>query len=234
MSKNVRKACNTRLCSRIICGLRCPKQVSQAGISNCIPKNTVGCNFLLWCQKQVSQAWISDCTPQNTVLYNCLLWYQKQVSQARISNYVPQNTVGCKYFSLLEILASGTKVHIYLWTMKYVYGICHKISPRLCCALLWLYHRFKQIHASYLSAAFIMMTPSNGIIFRVTGPLCGEFTGPRWSPLTKASDAELWCFLCLNKRLSKQSWGWWFETPPHPLRRHNNVLASLTLGQLCD
>ena len=24
----------------------------------------------------------------------------------------------------------------------------------------------------------IMMTSSNGSIFRVTGPLCGEFTGP--------------------------------------------------------
>ena len=31
--------------------------------------------------------------------------------------------------------------------------------------------------------------------FRVTGPLWGEFTGPRWIPRTKASDAELWCFL---------------------------------------
>ena len=31
--------------------------------------------------------------------------------------------------------------------------------------------------------------------FRVTGHLCGEFTGPRWIPRTKASDAELWCFL---------------------------------------
>ena len=40
-----------------------------------------------------------------------------------------------------------------------------------------------------------MMTSSNGSIFRVTGPLCGEFTGHRWIPLTKASDAELWCFL---------------------------------------
>ena len=37
----------------------------------------------------------------------------------------------------------------------------------------------------------IMMKPSNGNIFRVTGPLCGEFTGDRWIPLTKASDAEL-------------------------------------------
>ena len=26
-------------------------------------------------------------------------------------------------------------------------------------------------------------------------PLCGEFTSHWWIPLTKASDAELWCFL---------------------------------------
>ena len=31
--------------------------------------------------------------------------------------------------------------------------------------------------------------------FRVTDPLRGESTGHRWIPLTKASDAELWCFL---------------------------------------
>ena len=42
-----------------------------------------------------------------------------------------------------------------------------------------------------------MMTSSNGDIFRVTGLLCGKFTGPRWIPLTKASDAELWFFLDL-------------------------------------
>ena len=35
----------------------------------------------------------------------------------------------------------------------------------------------------------------NGNIFRVTGHLYGEFTGPRWIPHTKASDAGLWCFL---------------------------------------
>ena len=42
---------------------------------------------------------------------------------------------------------------------------------------------------------FYMMMSSNGNIFRVTGPLCGEFTGHRCIPLTKASDAEVWCFL---------------------------------------
>ena len=39
------------------------------------------------------------------------------------------------------------------------------------------------------------MTSSNGSIFCVTGHLCGEFTGPRWIPLTKARDAELSYFL---------------------------------------
>ena len=69
-----------------------------------------------------------------------------------------------------------------------------------------------------------MMTSSNGSIFHVTGNLCGEFIGLRWIPRTKASDAELWCFidLCLNKRLRKQSWGWWFETLSRPLWRHCN------------
>ena len=40
-----------------------------------------------------------------------------------------------------------------------------------------------------------MMTSSSENFFRVTGLLCGEFTGHRWIPRTKASDAELWWFL---------------------------------------
>ena len=36
----------------------------------------------------------------------------------------------------------------------------------------------------------------------VTGPLCGEFTGHRWIPFTKASDTELWCFL----RSASEQW----------------------------
>ena len=78
---------------------------------------------------------------------------------------------------------------------------------------------------------FIMMTSSSGNIFRVTGPLCEEFSGFRRIPLTKASDAELWFFfdLRLNKRLSKQSGGWLFETPSRSLWRHCN--GEMTLQQ---
>ena len=73
---------------------------------------------------------------------------------------------------------------------------------------------------------YSMMTSSNGNIFRVTGPLCGEFTGPRWipsqRPVTRSFDVSF--HLCLNKRLSKQSWGWWFETTSRSLWRHCNAL----------
>ena len=54
--------------------------------------------------------------------------------------------------------------------------------------------RYLSSHLKGLSTHY-MMTSSNGNIFRLTSPLCGEFTGHRWIPLTKASDAELWCFL---------------------------------------
>ena len=68
------------------------------------------------------------------------------------------------------------------------------------------------------------MTSSNKNIFRVTGYLCGKFTGHRRISRTKASNAELWGFfdLRLTRRLSKQWWGWWFETPSCPLWCHRN------------
>ena len=68
-----------------------------------------------------------------------------------------------------------------------------------------------------------MMTSSNGNNFRVTRPLREWFTVHWWIPLTKACDAELWCFRwCLNKRLSKQSRCGWFDTPSRSLRHHCN------------
>ena len=50
-----------------------------------------------------------------------------------------------------------------------------------------------------------MMTSSNGNIFRVTGHLCGEFTGPRWVPAQKPVTRSFDVFFDLrpNKRLGK-------------------------------
>ena len=71
-----------------------------------------------------------------------------------------------------------------------------------------------------------IMTSSTGNIFRVTCSLCGKYTGQRWISLTKASDAELWCFfdLRLNKQLSKHLRRRWFRTASHWLWRHCNEL----------
>ena len=79
-----------------------------------------------------------------------------------------------------------------------------------------------------------MMTSSNGSIFRVTGHLCGEFTVsgefPAQRPMTRSFD--IFSYLRLNKRLSKQSWGWWFETLSCSLWRQCNV-SSHTTQQCC-
>ena len=60
--------------------------------------------------------------------------------------------------------------------------------------------------------------------FLATGLLYEEFTGHRWilsqRPVTRSFDVFLELFL--DKRLSKQSWGWWFETQSRTLWRHCN------------
>ena len=55
-------------------------------------------------------------------------------------------------------------------------------------------------------------------------PVSGEF--PTQRPVTRSFD--VFFDLCLNKRLSKQSWCWWFETLSSPLWRHCNVTPSYT------
>ena len=69
-----------------------------------------------------------------------------------------------------------------------------------------------------------MMTSSNEkfsallAISAGKSPVPGEFLAQR--PVTRSFDAFF--DLLLNRQLSKQSWGWWFETPSRPLWRHGN------------
>ena len=64
-----------------------------------------------------------------------------------------------------------------------------------------------------------MIASWNGSIFRVTGPLCGQFTGHRWIPLTKASEAELWCTLMFSLICSWIN-AWVNNREAGDLRRH--------------
>ena len=55
-------------------------------------------------------------------------------------------------------------------------------------------------------------------------PVPGEFPAQR--PVTRSFD--VFFYLRLNKWLSKQWWGWRFETPSHPLWRHcSDMIYSL-------
>ena len=59
-------------------------------------------------------------------------------------------------------------------------------------------------------------------LFAGNSPVTGEF--PAHRPVTQSFD--VFYDLRLNKPLSKQSWGWWFETPSRSLRRQYNVTLS--------
>ena len=50
-------------------------------------------------------------------------------------------------------------------------------------------------------------------------PVTGEFPSQR--PVTRSFD--VFFELRLSKRLGKQSWDWWLETPSRPLWRHSNA-----------
>ena len=73
-----------------------------------------------------------------------------------------------------------------------------------------------------------IMTSSNGNIFRVTGPLCGEFIGPQWIPRTKASDAKLWYFLWSAPEKN----GWVNNGEAGDLRRHRAHYDVILMMQL--
>ena len=98
--------------------------------------------------------------------------------------------LGCVYVHLIwnyNVSDSDCCVIIHVYFMYEVNVVVENSSH--------MFGRTRYEMFSFSSNSDFMMTSSNGNIFRVTGPLCGEFTGHRWISLTTASDAELWCFL---------------------------------------
>ena len=107
--------------------------------------------------------------------------------------------------------------HVQVITFHHIGGVitcpciwCHLLAPKSSYQLIWNRNN--------------VMTSSNGNIFRVIGHLCGNspVTGefPAQRPVTRSFG--VFFDLCLNERFSKQSWGWWFETPSRPSWRHCN------------
>ena len=78
----------------------------------------------------------------------------------------------------------------------------HQVFP----LFTWWRHQMKPF------SELLALCPGNS-------PVTGEFPAQR--PVTRSFD--VFFDLHLNKQLSKQSWGWWFEMPLHPSWRHCNV-----------
>ena len=97
--------------------------------------------------------------------------------------------------------------YLYNWSDEIAF--CIETSPLVMQEVTWWRHQMETF------SALLVICAGNS-------PVTGEFPAKR--PVTRSF--ELFFDLSLNKRLSKQSWGWWFETPSCPLWCHCNVQPS--------
>ena len=127
------------------------------------------------------------------------------------------------------IIMYTCKMIMYTCILNYIYmqGIMYTCTlyTYLCMHARWL---CVQVHLIMYTCKISMYAfIPNGNIFRVTGHLVpGEF--PTQTPVTRSFD--VFFDLRLNKWLSEQSWGWWFETLSCPSWRHCNVSIHIRIG----
>ena len=154
-------------------------------------------------------------------LWRCIIGHRDKLNQQwnkYMDEYLhPHKWVACNYPSFLNITGGLVKPSLRL---RHGWIIISSME-------LW----FINI-CPCLNHRHILLEKHDDVIkwkhFRVTGPLwnssvTGEFAAQR--PVTRSFD--VFFDLRLNKRLSKQPWGWWFETPSRPLCRHWNGKGSL-------
>ena len=131
------------------------------------------CSHVLWTTRII----------QITTLSRLKQWIPKTINKRRtISLDEYKFRSRCSYSTTSRTFNTSCADPVCMWEVALVFTMpadvqaCYSVTP-------------------LVGTILTMMTSSNGNIFRVTGHLCGEFTGLRWIPRTKASDAELWCFL---------------------------------------
>ena len=88
----------------------------------------------------------------------------------------------------------------------------------------WFWNTFSQ--CVWFACDINMITSSNGNISALlalcagNSPVTGKF--PTQRPVTRSFD--VFFDLRMNKPMSKQWWGWWFETPSRPILLHCNEM----------
>ena len=121
---------------------------------------------------------------------------------------------GCDYISLSKSQLICVSKMGFLMTHVFYHDVT---VMSLLSALSWWRHQMETFSALLAICAGNSSVP-------------GEFHAQR--PVTRSFD--VFFDLRLNKRLSKQSWGWWFETLSRPLWRHRNDIKSSDLTGRCN
>ena len=147
----------------------------------CTAKSNIACHFGSY---QCTTRLHSVILHQNKIVYTCMkmLGWRRKITRRITITWWRRDSVtlstlltNCEFKSHGALVDSPDKGpvmrKVFPWRHMIIYQVCTEVSGKF------------------------MMTSSKRNIFRVTGPLWGEFTGHRWIPLTKASDAELWCIL---------------------------------------
>ena len=94
---------------------------------------------------------------------------------------------------------------------KIIFLKVHHQPPLLLEEWLLYSYQYDDVVKWKLFSALLAICAGNSLV-------TGEF--PTKRPMTRSFG--VFFDLCLNKRLSKKSWGWWFETLSRPLWRHCN------------
>ena len=86
-----------------------------------------------------------------------------------------------------------------------------------------------------LRQCWLIMTSSNGTFSPLVFPCEGKSLVTREFPAQRQVKRSFDVFfnLRMNKQLSKQSWGWWFETPSCSLWRHCIVFQEQLISRKC-
>ena len=165
--------------------------------------------------------------------FECLGWSYPYITLPQIGT-VDYCAIYITTYIMLDRYESGILLTcIHYWHVRIQRDFYLLSSKMSCRQISWnidtARYKFKVARSLWNpTISGLIMTSSNGNIFRVTGPLCGEFTGHRWIPLTKGQwhGALMFSLICaLNKQLSKQSLSCWFGTPSRSLWRHCNGVA---------
>ena len=176
--------------------------------------------------------------------YKMLVRYILSSVWVRLSIFSPLSIiqyVGLYVFSLSISLVMNERIYILCliiiikseaWTITHCLGLGHETMVSavclsislwtwfaLCRKLIWFgagpYYSYPSPwwrHQMETFSALLALCAGNS-------PVTGEFPAQR--PVAQSFD--VFFDLRLNKRLSKQWWGWWFETPWGSLWRHCNA-----------